>query len=238
MSKKKTVIIIHGWSTTVDNLKPLTEKLSDFNVVTPKLKGHYGTKPDDFVKPSWKDWLNQCDEVVRDTVKKEGVDNIIIAGFSMGGVIATILSITHHIEKLVLMSPAFYIRRKEAYLAPFLKFFVKYIKNSEPDNSDPEKNVYRSYTWIEPLSDLVKISNYAKRIVKNVKLSAKKILTISYIGDGSVTHKYVDFITDNAAPHDSTVRHYIYPEGEHELLLHKGKYQEDLLNTIVDFIKE
>jgi esterase/lipase len=143
---KKIAFVIHGWSTTISNLNPSIDFLKDenFEVYTPYLEGHYSNNPDDFVKPNWKDWLNQCDKEFKSIYNK--YDEFYLFGFSMGGLIATNLSIKYNIKNLYLLAPAFFIKNWLAYLTPIVSLFIKYKKDKEPNNNNPINNRYRSYS--------------------------------------------------------------------------------------------
>lgn len=54
---------------------------------------------------NWKEWLQRAKDVVKEY--KAAERKIYLVGFSMGGVIASYLAASYHVEKLILMAPAF-----------------------------------------------------------------------------------------------------------------------------------
>jgi len=88
---KKSVLLLHGFSSTPQELKELGKYLANegITIYAPLLPGH-GTKPEDMLTVSWQDWIN-CAE---DGIKKleENSDEIYVIGSSMGANIAFIIS--------------------------------------------------------------------------------------------------------------------------------------------------
>lgn len=84
--------LIHGWSSTPQELRGLGEYLADngISVYAPLLPGH-GTSPEDLKKYTCKEWVNYAKQELE--VFKKEVDVLFIGGVSMGG------NISFHLAK-------------------------------------------------------------------------------------------------------------------------------------------
>lgn len=97
-------VIIHGFGGSLSEITYLEEYLKNkniFDVYSILLPGHGGTKKD-LSKTNRRDWINsvkiQIDEL------KHKYSNIIVIGFSMGGLIGSQLAAENLIDKLILIN--------------------------------------------------------------------------------------------------------------------------------------
>lgn len=100
--KEKTIIItIHGFGKNVSHefdqfkkyMDPKKYEIIQFNMYDP-----FNPKDDNYTK-----WIKKAEQVINKYKGKE----IIILGFSMGGVIASYLASIYKVKKLILVAPAF-----------------------------------------------------------------------------------------------------------------------------------
>lgn len=98
---KPLIIAIHGFGRRkTDEFINLKAALSDYEVITPVLFDQ--TRLDDVY---WYNWVSKAEEVVIQA--KNQKRDIILIGFSMGGVIASYLASKFEIKQLILIAPAF-----------------------------------------------------------------------------------------------------------------------------------
>ncbi len=92
MDPNNAVIAIHGFSSAPMEMKELALYLheNNINVYAPRLKGH-GTTAYDLQNNSWQDWYNSLSRAV--TIASMKYENIYIAGFSAGGLLALLSSL-------------------------------------------------------------------------------------------------------------------------------------------------
>jgi len=99
------VLCIHGFSGGPYEIEPFTTYLrthTDWLIVEPTLSGHgEALHMDGFTA---KHWLMDAELAIRSLAKK--VEEIIVVGFSMGGIIALYLAKRYKVKKLVLLSAA------------------------------------------------------------------------------------------------------------------------------------
>lgn len=100
-NKKPVIIAIHGFGRRrTDEYLNFIEYFNDYEVITPTL--FYQDKSDDI---HWYNWVSRAEEAII-KVKNQNRE-IILVGYSMGGVIATYLASKFKIKKLFLIAPAF-----------------------------------------------------------------------------------------------------------------------------------
>lgn len=132
------VLLLHGFTGSPASVLPWAEFLanSGYSVNAPRLPGH-GTHWQELNDTTWRDWY---DEAERSLVELAGkVDQIFIAGFSMGGALSVRLTERHPdlVNGLMLLNPALldphgFIRR-----ASLLRFFKATLKPTPSDIAMP-----------------------------------------------------------------------------------------------------
>lgn len=102
--KLKTVLVaIHGFGRRrTDELLPLKNFFidTDIEIVMPELFNPHNAQDTNF-----KEWIKRAEDAVDSLLQRE-VD-VVLVGFSMGGVIASHLAACKPIKKLILLAPAF-----------------------------------------------------------------------------------------------------------------------------------
>lgn len=97
--------MIHGFTGGPFEVQPFAdyiEEKTDWVVMIPKLPGHGEIL--DLKNKSAESWMMAAELALKELKKQ--VDQVIIVGFSMGGLIAMYLAMRYRIEKLVLLSAA------------------------------------------------------------------------------------------------------------------------------------
>lgn len=97
--------MIHGFTGGPFEVQPFAdyiEEKTDWVVMIPKLPGHGEIL--DLKNKSAESWMMVAELALKELKKQ--VDQVIIVGFSMGGLIAMYLAMRYRIEKLVLLSAA------------------------------------------------------------------------------------------------------------------------------------
>ncbi len=124
--EKETIVLIHGFgkrkTMEFDNL---LSALDGNDIVTPVLFDHLDEGDD-----NCSDWIYRAEQALSEAKNKSG--KVILIGFSMGGVIASYLASKYHVDKLILLAPAFeYFTIKTATSA--VSKMISKSKSSTPD---------------------------------------------------------------------------------------------------------
>lgn len=99
------ILFLHGFSGGVYEIEPLAAYLKErgnYEIVAPTLSGHGET----LLMKSYKakDWLMEAEVAYRQLARR--VDEVIVVGFSMGGLLAMYLAVRYPVKKLILLSAA------------------------------------------------------------------------------------------------------------------------------------
>jgi carboxylesterase len=100
-------LCIHGFTGSPNEVAPLAEylhKRTDWMIKTPTLPGH-GQRLQ-LKGITYDQWFQSAEEELQALMEK--CETVYVVGFSMGGVIAVYLAEKYKIDKLVLLSAAFY----------------------------------------------------------------------------------------------------------------------------------
>lgn len=122
-SERPVLICIHGFGKrkTVEYANLVSALEDEYDMVLPELFDQ--RYKDDIV---WHNWVSRAEEKIIEA--KNNHRQIILIGFSMGGVIATYLASKFQIERLVLISPAFDYKN----IATLLTSLKSLDKNKKP----------------------------------------------------------------------------------------------------------
>lgn len=108
-------LLIHGFTGSPYEVEPLAQFLkeqTDWKIVFPTLPGHGEIL--DLKGIHHKEWIEHAESELNMLLKT--CDKVFVVGFSMGGLIASYLSVKYSIDKLVLLSaPAYYLNPKQLY---------------------------------------------------------------------------------------------------------------------------
>ena len=143
--KKKelpTIVGIHGFGMRrTTELRPLVdyfEKIG-YNVICPVIFDLSNEEDNNMDL-----WISRCELVVDELLKDN--KQIILVGFSMGGVIASKIAAERHIKKLILIAPAFtYLTINNA-----VNFISKSVNLQDSKNKQPElpSTFFKTFTTI------------------------------------------------------------------------------------------
>ncbi len=115
------ILLLHGWTCYTNELFPLAEYLNSlgYTVTAPLLRGH-GTKPEDLLGVTWRDWLADARQAMNEL--KKHTPKIFVGGISMGGNLAMLLAEDEGVAGVVPMGAA--VRYKFHLEAKISVFFM------------------------------------------------------------------------------------------------------------------
>ncbi len=224
-SKKTKFLIIHGFGGGVDDVKPLAQYLNSlgYDAVCPVLKGHAGTK-EDMKKTTYNEWIDSAEHELL-SLQKEG-DEILLMGFSMGGLIAFNLASKYNIKGIVTINtPIYYWNMKQVTLN-----LADDIKNKKREN-------IRRYIQAKnntPIYALIQFQLLLHKTKPKLEKITCPILMIQAEDDDTVRRKSVDYINMHVSSNDKTIRY--FQEGGHLILL--SPVAEKAIFCIEDFLRD
>jgi carboxylesterase len=137
-SRKKAVVLIHGFSGSPADLIPARDALFEagYTVISYPLKGHT-TKPEDLVGTHYKDWYASAEKVFLAAQSK--YEDVYLVAHSMGGCISALLASKYKVKAMALYEPAFSFTNRSMYFSYFLKHSKKTVTwsaDSYPDGNE------------------------------------------------------------------------------------------------------
>lgn len=176
------ILLLHGFTGSPASVLPWAEFLakSGYSVSVPRLPGH-GTHWPELNKTTWQDWYRAAEQALEELVGR--VDQLFIAGFSMGGALSVRLTERHPdlISGLILLNPALldphgFIRR-----IGFLRFFKSTLKPTDSDIAKPNPPIH-GYAET-PLNALYSLSLLLRDIKPRLALIDAPILLFRSVQD-------------------------------------------------------
>jgi len=124
--KKVGVLMLHGFTSSVRTVDGIVPQLEEAGIPyrIPVLRGH-GTHYTDLEGVTSQDWYDDAEAALLDLAKE--VDKVVVAGFSMGGLVAINLGIRHPDEVAGVVTWAAAMRYKDplAPVAPMLSGVIR-----------------------------------------------------------------------------------------------------------------
>ena len=216
--KNTAILIIHGFGGNLDEiirLKTALEK-KDYNVKCPIIAGH-GKGKKELSSTDYNQWISSINSVYDELNRY--VENVVIVGFSMGGLIGVNLC-TNKMPKAIITinTPIYYWNIKQILDNLAYDFTVnlkKYFKLSIDKSA-------------KSLVEFLKILYYSKN--KFCKITCPSLI-IQSLDDDTVNPKSAEFIFKSV----SGVKQKIYYSRGGHLILKSG-WTEDIADKIDNFI--
>jgi len=223
MEKKVGCLIIHGFAGNLEEIEPLNKYLlsKGFMTLCPKLEGHTGRKKD-LAKTNYSQWIKSAEEGLLKL--KTQCEEVILIGFSMGGLIAMNLALKHRISALITLStPIYYWDIKRVMLN-----IVDDFSNMSFANS---KSYIRSAFRI-PFTAMINFKLFLSRTKPMVNELNCPLFVAQGLIDDTVNYKSADYIYTKAASKIREVRY--YDNSKHIICC--GEDKEKLFKDISLFI--
>jgi carboxylesterase len=117
------ILLIHGLSGSPADLRGIGDYLHllGYTISCPQLSGH-GTNEYDLIAYTYQDWILSA-ETAYFKLHAE-FKNVVVVGYSMGGLIAINIAAYHPVKKLVLCAPALLNRKFVDFILPLGKYFI------------------------------------------------------------------------------------------------------------------
>ena len=223
------VLLIHGFTATVAEVRPLAEKLhaTGYTVSAPLLPGHY-THPDDLNKVHWQDWVQTVEEGLLLLTSK--CDRVIVGGESTGGLLSLYLGIHHpEISALLLYAPALQLniglfKRIQLHLiAPFVASLPK------PDLGDDP--FWQGY-FVNPLKGIIQLLRLQQVVKPDLGKIKQPVLIVQGKLDMTVFSGVPEIIYDRIQSNTKEI--YWMQESAHCVIIDQEKEQVNQIT--LDFL--
>lgn len=210
--EKQAAVLLHGWGQNIQMMKPVGDRLTDYDVIILDLPG-FGQSEEP--KEAWH--LNDFVQMIYELLKSLNISNPILIGHSFGGKIALLYASAHPTKKLILFGSPFKVKKNPQSLKvkalKKLKKMPGLNKLTETMKKHMGSTDYRSAT---PMMRDILVKHVNTDITENVKKI--KCPTIIIWGTNDVAVPIADaydlesLIKDSAVIPYEGCTHYAYLE--------------------------
>lgn len=220
-SNKKAVLLIHGYTGTPDEMRPLGDYLNSvgYTVRCERLPGH-GTTVEDLKNTTAIDWFATVSTACQELL--EEFEEVYVCGLSMGGLLAIKTAATFPVKKAAFLATPIFLPDKRIKFYPVLKYFIKELPKRKKNYGDMMRYNH-SYDVMptKPLGSLFSLMKDVKnKFVKQVKVPA--IVFQSTI-EHTVVPESAQYIYDNLGSAKKEL-HWLHKSG-HLITLDKERMQ-------------
>lgn len=203
-SKTIGVLLIHGWSSTPEELRSTAKHLHGmgFWVYAPLLRGH-GTTPRDLISLKWEDWLEDvCDAY--DWLSQH-VPEIVVGGMSTGSLHALNLSRRRKVKGIIAMGTPIFTKLRWRVIIRVLYWILRNRKllkkmyRRKEDREVAQKKVH--YAEFPPRS-MLEISRMIPPTKKIISQITEPILIMHSRPDSIILPKSSEYLYDKVGSKD------------------------------------
>ncbi len=197
-SSGRGILLLHGFTGNPCEMRYLGEQLHAYGhtVYIPRYPGH-GTSLSDMLQTSADDWFTYARNAY---IELSGeVDDVFIAGLSMGGVFTILITHEFSPARIVLISTPHYYENPGIYLLPMAGLLVKVlpIRNKKKGiNSLEHRAAHICYEEGVPVKQLWQLFRYIKKAMKALPEIRSEVLILHSRGDELIPGKSAEFIFD------------------------------------------
>lgn len=225
MKSDTACLLIHGFGGSAFEVLPLAYHLRDkgYHVVCTSLKGHTGKRRDLYLA-SYSQWIESAEKDLNNLLNR--FSNVIVVGFSMGGLIAANLAIKYPAIKamVTLNTPIYYWDFKRIYL--------NILKDIKKKNMHHIK-YYLNSTVKFPLPALINFKILLSKTKKLFNQIRCPIFVVQGLMDDTVHQKSAQFIIESVLSNKKTIKY--YKRADH-LICHSSD-KEMMFSDIYYFIE-
>ncbi|MBE5766888.1 MAG: alpha/beta fold hydrolase [Clostridiales bacterium] len=227
------ILLLHGFTATCAQMRPLADKLRDagYTVSVPLLPGH-GTTIEDMERSNWKEWLACAKQAyVR---LQEKVDNVIVAGLSMGGTLALLLAEEYMPDGCIAIAPAISLRNKTAWLAGLAWPFMPRMAGGSENRGEDYLHSLDVCYGATPVKKVADLNRLRARAMRNLALIACPLFVIQPAKDTTVDPKGAKSVI--AGVQSEKKKLLMLENSPHVCTL--GPERERLNRAVLDFLAE
>jgi len=222
-------LLIHGFTGAPYEIEPLAEHLrgtTDWVIKTPTLPGHGETLALKGVANS--EWVKYAENELVQLMKE--CEQVILIGFSMGGIIAGYLASKYPIKKLILLSAAAYYVNPKQLLVDIKEMVKDGVKGHLQENELFLR--YRNKITDTPLSATIEFRKLVKQLRPQLKHIHVPTLIIQGECDGIVPIKSAFYLYNKISSEQKELT--FLPSSKHHIC--HGPDCDELLKIVDRFL--
>lgn len=196
-------LLLHGFTATPYDMRFIADHLHAQNVTVSavRLPGH-ATSPEDMERHAWSDWASAAREGLLEL--RERVEHVVVAGQSMGALLALKLAAEHarEVDALALISTALVVSARWMYwaapivpfLSPVLPADVRFVVKGHSDIADAaarESSPTYKRVSIRSIYELLRLQAHVRPLLRQVK---QPVLAIHSRQDHACSLENVDIL--------------------------------------------
>ncbi|MBP8250789.1 MAG: alpha/beta fold hydrolase [Herpetosiphon sp.] len=236
--QKLGCLILHGFTSHADSVNRVPVRLAPYHVPyrMPYLRGH-GTQPEDLRGVTWHDWYADARAALHDL--RRDVDQVVVIGLSMGGLVANHLTAAHPNDIVGVVSVAaalrFYHKHADRarYVAPFLPMWGDENRDMGVGWHDQETGrLHGNYRRFPPRT-FVSLWKYARVVERQLPRITQPILVMHSRADRTIPLQAAQIIYDRVSSSDKEL--IIFEHSGHEML--RDSESSAVLDQIEAFVQ-
>ena len=196
------ILLVHGFTGSPKEMRWMGEYFAErgYSVLGIRLAGH-ATHLEDMLRVQWQDWLSSVEDGYH--LLKGTSEEIVIAGLSMGGVLALLFASQFDIAGVVAMSTPYALppdpRRR---FLPWIWRFMPTVPKGESDWQDPSPaEDHIDYPYY-PTRAIIELSNLVTEMQSALSRVTVPSLLIHSLEDGGVAYENMEKIFSQLGSRD------------------------------------
>ena len=239
-SEQPATLLLHGFGGSPYDMKPLSDALSEQGrtVLVPCIAGHCEKSPRELAKSDPIQWISSA-EYALERLTSAGYKQIDVVGFSLGGILATVLAKNSNVRKVVLISPYTEVPYKWYYIIPVRTWkkvlgtvvpYIKKLSSGQINDLSGRESYEPSYLHLSTKS-MNDLDGFSDSFWKDNKVIKNPILFIYSTDDNVSSPDKMKKQAKLISKHINILR---VSKSAHIILHDKDK--KNVINSILDFL--
>lgn len=199
---RRGVLLVHGFTGSPAQMRLLGDYLHalGYTVYGPRLCGH-GTTVEEMAQTGWRHWYSAVEDGYH--ILKTMCDEVVVAGLSMGALLAFNLAAEYPVRKVASLSAPVYIADRRMPLLPVYRMFRKYVPQKRRKvDVDPIYDIYYELAPLSSLESLVQLISHVDRLLPWITVPA---LVIQSRNEHTVKPESAEHIYGQLGSRDKTL---------------------------------